>query len=512
MGTSAMRHRPAEIGVKVLLNKTTPRYQFSATLQNDQVECRVCLQVLDTDHPPAPRELIESLDEAGVNRNLDLERLAVLCTEAARGTKQTDILLAVGKHPSAGIDGWFEAAVKTTSDDVEFSRDDHGNIDFRTQNSFTNVEPDDLIGIIHPPRAGTPGVTAHGKQIEPRMGQPLDIRAGDGVRLDPEQGKAFATRAGRVILESNVLTVSEQVIIPGDLDLETGNIDFNGFVEVRGDVLDGFHIKAARGIKVAGNVGACRLESGGPVEIGSVSGKGKGEIRCEGELKTRYLNEALVECLGNLTVSHEIRNSTVKSTGHIVVNRGTISGGETTALEGVEARHLGSVSGARTSITAGVYFPEEDRISHLRHRLKSTGAQVRRIDETLGPLDPGRAKIQALREALQLRIEILTQRKQKLLGERVKVKRELELFTPQEHPTANPKINATSSLREGVVLNLGNQSEEVLLEHGPVTVIANPAGEGMCYLKLTPLKVPAGQLASELPQDMQDDKEEPEDA
>ncbi|ORJ53675.1 DUF342 domain-containing protein [Geothermobacter hydrogeniphilus] len=491
-------HRPAEIGVKVLLDKTTPCYHFSATLQNSQVECRASLKILDSDKPPAPQELITLLNQAGVTESLDLERLAIFCAEAARGTNQSDVLLATGTPPSAGIDGWFEAAVRTTADEAEFNRDEKGNIDFRTRDSFTNVEPDDLIGIIHPPEAGTPGLTAHGQPIEPRMGIPLDIRAGEGARLDPDQGKAFATRAGRVILENNVLTVSEQLIIPGDLDLETGNIDFNGFVEVRGDVLDGFHIKAARGIKVAGNVGACRLESGGPVEIGSASGKGKGEIRCQGPLKTRYLNEVLVECRGDVTVSHEIRNATVKATGRIMVPRGTISGGETVALEGIEARHLGSVSGHRTMVTAGVYFPEEDRLNHLRYRLKSTGSQIQRIDDTLGPLDPGKQKLQALREALQLRVDILTERKQKLLAEKETVKKELDRFKPREHPTANPKINAGAGLREGVILKLGDQVEEIQIERGPVSVIANHTGDGLHYLKLTPLKVSAEKLEAEL--------------
>ncbi len=186
-------------------------------------------------------------------------------------------------------------------------------------------------------------------------------------------------------------------MIAGDLDLKTGNIDFHGFVEIRGDVPDDFSIKASKGMKISGNVGACRLEAGGPVEIGSMAGKEIGQILCHGDLKASYLNLASVACHGNVLASNEIRNSQIKSTGQIIVERGSIIGGKAVALEGIEAKILGAMSCVLTQLVAGVYFPDVDRFDYLHQRLRELNAQIKAIHDALGPLK----HINNLNEALQ---------------------------------------------------------------------------------------------------------------
>lgn len=499
MASNSRHQKPTEIGVKVLTEKTRPGYRFVATLQNHQVECYASLDILDVKKTPSPSELIEILKEVGVHDTIDMERLALFCEESARGCNQSNVLLAAGTAPEPGIDGWFELAVRTSADEAEFLEDAHGNIDFRTQRTYTNVNAGDLIGTLHPPQKGTPGSSAHGLPVEALMGQHFNLKAGDGVKFNADDGTAMASKAGRVILDSKgLLTVSEQVVVSGDLNLEVGNIDFNGFVEIRGDVLDGFNIRAGKGIKVSGTIGACRIESDGSVEIGSAAGKGCAEIICKGDLKARYLNEVTVECMGHVFISHEIRNSIVKSAGQINAGRGTISGGETVALEGIEAAYLGSAAGLQTKFTSGVYFPEADRLSYLTYRVKSTTLQIKRIDDTLGPLSRKKDNRQALQEAIELRIEVLTNRKEKLVEEKNQVKTELQGFKVEEHPTANPKINATVRLREGAILTLGDQTEDIKIEHGPCSVIANSAGEGLRFLSMTPLKITAHELEDEL--------------
>ena len=192
----------------------------------------------------------------------------------------------------------------------------------------------------------------------------------------------------------------------------------------------------------------------------------------------------------------EVRNSSVKATRSIIVERGTISGGEAVALDGIEAKHIGSVSGIKTRVTAGIYFPEADILSTLRQQRRSYTLQIQRIGATLGPLGKPKNLRKALQEAIELRTNLLTQRKATLEKEKVRVDTELDKFKAEDHPSANPKINVLGSLMEGVVIALGDTNEEISYEHtGPISVIENTTSGGLRFMDHSPLQVMAEEIA-----------------
>ncbi len=498
IASSAPQQQKAEIGVKILAEKKTPAYILRLQMGESQLELHAFITVFDAENTIAPSELIELLAEHGVKDSLDLEEVARFCSKAAMGINQEEIRIATGAEPTPGKDGWLELTVKTSSDDTDFEEDDKGNVDLRNIQSFTNVEVGQQIGIIHPPEYGVPGTTVHGEQIPALEGQPLELTAGDGVELSPDGTSAIATSAGRVVFDGHTLAVAEEFIVSGDVDFSVGNIDFNGIVEIKGDVLDDFNIRSSKGIKISGAVGACHLESDGPIEIGSMAGLGNGLIRCRGDLRANYLNQVRVECWGNVSVAHEIRNCSVKSTQAVVVERGTISGGETVALDGIEARNLGAASGVKTRLTAGVYFPEADRLTTLRQQQRNCNLQIQRIGSALGPLGKRKNLRKALQEAIELRVSLLTRRKANLEAEKKRVDSELESFKAEEHPSANPKVNALGSLMEGVVISLGESTEEIKHQlTGPISVIENSTAGGLRFLEYSPLHVMAADIEEE---------------
>ncbi len=496
--TSGPQQQKAEIGVKILAEKKTPAYILRLQLGASQLNLYAFITVFDAEHTIPPSELIELLAKNNVKDSLDLEEVAKFCSKAAMGISQEEIRIATGTEPIPGKDGWLELAVKTGGDDTAFIEDEQGNVDLRNLQSFTNVEAGQQIGIIHPPAYGSPGITVHGQPIPPLEGLPLDLCAGDGVELSADGASAIATSAGRVVFDGHTLAVAEEFVVRGDVDFSVGNIDFNGVVEIKGDVLDDFNIRASKGINVSGAVGACRLESDGPVEIGSMSGLGTGLIRCRGDLRANYLNQVRVECWGNVSVTHELRNCSVKATRAIIVERGSISGGEAVALDGIEAKTLGAASGVKTRLNAGVYFPEADRLNTLRQQQRSYNLQIQRIGAALGPLGKRKNLRKALQEAIELRVSLLTQRKINLVTEKKQVDAELESFKTEEHPSANPKINALGSLMEGVVISLGETTEEIKNKlTGPISVIENSTAGGLRFLEHSPLQVMATKIEAE---------------
>ena len=497
---SAKNQQSVDIGTKLLGEYVNDAYALSLEAKLNMLECRATIEVYDAGNSITPAELINLLRKHQITESVNLEQVAIFCSEAAQGANVEDFLLARGTEPVHGEDGWFELIVSTGKEKSEFAEDQQGRVDFKQVQNFSNVEPGQQIGRNCHPTAGTPGKTITGEVIPAQPGKPSGVITGGGAKFSEDGTQAIAEQSGRVVFDNNILSVAEEFVVNGDVDLNIGHISFNGFVDIKGDVLDDFHITATKGINITGAVGACRIQCDGPVTIGSMAGKGSGKIVCKGTFKARYLNQAVVECWGDISIEHEVRNSVIKSTGSVQVSNGLITGGETIALEGIEAKILGARAGARTVVHAGVYFPETDRLQFLRTRVKSTAEQIKRINETLQALNKKPLSImrKALREATELRIGILTQRQVNLDAEREELTEELKNFAVDEHPTANPKINILGSLKEKVVINLGETSEEITTEiSGPVSVIENTRDGGLRYLTFAPLKVSAEEAENE---------------
>ncbi|MFO7812012.1 MAG: FapA family protein [Pelovirga sp.] len=479
-----------DVGCKVLAEYVTDDYSLQLQTCDSDIECRAGITVHNLEKSPAPADIMSILRRNNITSSVDLEQVAIFCTEAAQGNNPQNIILARGAEPEPGEDGWFELLVSTGKDVSEWAEDEFGRVNFKDVQNFSNVDIDEHIGNIYPPTPGTPGKTITDDLIPPLSGKSANVIAGAGVRLSDDGKQAFATRSGRAVFDNNIISIAEEFIVDGDVDLSVGHITFNGFVDIKGDVLDDFNITATKGIKVSGAVGACRIQCDGPVTIGTMTGKGVGKIVCKGTLKANYLNQVTVECWNNIHVAHEVRNSVLKATGSIHIEGGQISGGEAIALEGIEAKAVGARSGIKTQLTSGVYFPENDRLKYLRTRVKSVAEQVKRISEALKSLNkkPLPDNRPALREAIELRIGILTQRHVNLEEEREELNEELINFSAGEHPTARAKINVLAKLLEGSVLHLGETSEEIKMERsGPMSIVENTKDGGLRFLSHSPL-------------------------
>lgn len=502
--------QPPESGTE-LFAEETERYRFRLILTEDQLECWAGIEFFEccsepgvapetqTDEiaaaVPTPPEILWFLQQNGIVQGIDHAALYDFCALLDIGQTPEPTLLARGIPPVTGDDGWFELTVKVSGEAPEFTEDARGRKDLRTLNAYSEIEPEQKLGMVHPPRAGSPGMTVQGLPIPADHGQPYELRAGEGVTLKYDNRIAFAAKAGRALLEKQTLSVVDQLLIPGDIDLSIGNVDFHGFVEVRGEVPDDFDVRAGQGMKIQGPIGACHIESAGSVEIISMAGKEVGRIICQGDLRANYLNQVTVICYGDVLVSHEIRNCRIKATGRVSVERGAIIGGDCVALKGIEAKNLGTGSGQVTRLTAGVYFPDADRFAYLRERLKNLERQIVSLLKGLESLQNYLRKHPAAGETAYRREKILNQQLSRAKDERCRLTAESKASTPQHFPTQNAKINVHATLREGVVISLGKTSQEIKIERrGPLSIIENTRDGGLRFLSLSPIQVSAEQL------------------
>ena len=217
----------------LLFVKETSRYKLSFRLKNEQMECQVDIELFParTSSEELDSEIIEDkVDSEAVDLNevtggkqslapvtipiiptplltppdlfwffqqnniiqtIDYAAVYDFCAAIEMGLSLEPTVLAKGIEPITGADGWFEMIVKTSGEDTEFDEDDDGNIDFRTLNAYSEIEPGQKLGMVHPPQDGIPGITVHGLLIPAERGKPFKLIAGAGVILKFENRVAF---------------------------------------------------------------------------------------------------------------------------------------------------------------------------------------------------------------------------------------------------------------------------------------------------------------------------------
>ena len=71
-----------------------------------------------------------------------------------------------------------------------------GRIDYRARGIVRAIRSGDIIGKLHPPKAGVPGKDVYGRIIPAHEGSLLKLDLGEGVRRDAHRDE-FLCRTGR---------------------------------------------------------------------------------------------------------------------------------------------------------------------------------------------------------------------------------------------------------------------------------------------------------------------------
>lgn len=209
--------------------------------------------------PIEPIAVRKQLVEQKVIYGLDHDEIKHACTTTVSGT----FLIGEGKPPVAGTNGHFDIKVDTKTRKVQPKMRENGTIDYREIKEFPCVDDGDLIGIIHPPIIGTNGLNIFGESVPAPPVTGVILLTGQGIQLSQDGLEVTATRTGmpEVITQGRHIKLA---IIPkldhrGDVTLQTGNIHFQGDVEISGTVQDTMKVEADGNIQIKGNVNMAEI-------------------------------------------------------------------------------------------------------------------------------------------------------------------------------------------------------------------------------------------------------------
>lgn len=445
--------------------------ELSVKLSNDEMTALLTVSPPRGGSPITDQDIRVLLDRNKVVYGIQDDVIAtIVSTQTAE-----QIPVANGTAPISGEDTRFEGLLPEISDRRPKQRDD-GTVDYRDIGLCFTVTPETLLMQRIPPTIGTAGTSITGKVIPAKPGRELGFAAPlVGVMLDAEDKNYLrASIGGQPVLIEHGVRV-EPVINFKEIDLSTGNIEFDGTVNVAGNVIAGLSIRTSGDIFVAGMVEGATLEAGGSIKVAKgVIGRGEvrndaGElntsiarIRATGPIQTRFFENAWIESGADVLADELVAHCEISAKGAVVVGKdrakkGHILGGNIFAEKGIKAQVIGSASGVRGKLEAGISRSVRTRLVEVRDTLITKCAERDKLATVIGraaqlPKDMA-ARVRATFDNAEQDIKALQL-------ERDALQKEIET-------DVNARITVGLKAFEGNTLLLGERSMTIEQERGP---------------------------------------------
>lgn len=344
-----------------------------ATLSSDKMSATLSIPP-DFDKAMLAAPVAEaSLREAGVEVTQDVREAVQDLVEQAResaGDKPFEAVVAKALPLIEGVDGYVEWTIDQERQEESESAADDETIDFRQQSAFLMVKPGQVVGTLHPPTIGEDGRDVTGKALLAKTGREYRLDVDESLLIDAN-GSIIVQDEGVLEREGRKARVRRRIEIPGYVDFNTGNIDFNGDVIVGRGVRDCFVVKAAGDVEVSGLIEAATIEASQDLHAkGGFAGRERGTANIGRNLVAKYLDNVQGKVLGDLAVDREVINCDLVVMGGINMPNGTIIGGNVIATNQVRIATLGSNGNVPTYVTVGAVPSLEKPLADLRDLLR----------------------------------------------------------------------------------------------------------------------------------------------
>ena len=272
--------------------------------------------------------------------------------------------------------------------------DEYDQVDYTALNLIHNVKEGQEICRLIRPTEGEPGRTVLDQEIPAKSGKSATLPKGRNTEISEDGNALVALADGHVEFTGRGFQVKPVLDIPGNVDFSTGNIKFLGDVNIKGDVLTGFTVRAMGSIWVGGVIEAgSTVEAGGDLTVvKGILGDGTTTVRAQRCVFSKYIENATIYVRENLQTD-AIINGGIYCDGEVLVRsgRGVIMGGRVWAAKKVSATTVGSKSERRTSIVLGGLPCTSFEREQVRRELKELEIEQERLE--CQPDNPAKASL-----------------------------------------------------------------------------------------------------------------------
>lgn len=265
-----------------------------------------------------------------------------------------------------------------------------GTMDWKDRGEIPQAKAGDMLVEKTEGNPGKPGTTVYGKELPPpRMRNPK-LKAGKGTQRSEDGRQILAKVDGTPKLSSDGKVYVFGVLnIDGDIGVETGHIEYEGYVETTGGVNSGYVVKG-KGLRTSEIQDATIEAEEDLVCYGGIYGS---TIKVGGNMKASHIHNCTIEVLGELVVEKEIYDSTIETNGRLLIVDGKLIATKIDAKKGVYAKEIGSQGSMPCNLTVGFdrkferdlagYKDEKNELEHQQTEAEATLPQINKLLETL---------------------------------------------------------------------------------------------------------------------------------
>lgn len=369
--------RPALIMNSVV---SEPVRKINVKVRLNRLEAMIDISIAEDAPAATVPELLNKLKEAGVVYGIDTCILATLTqTRFAK-----DVTCAHGIEPRNGEKAYLKYYFDADSQGRPEEQED-GRVDFKETNNFLCVEEAKLLVEKIPATPGVSGIDVFGKEILPKPGKDIPMPVGKNT-ICVENWRLYAAIDGHLhVFQNKRINVIPIIVIDGDVDYATGNIDFKGSVIVRGSVQSDFCVKAGGNVEVCGNICGGTVEANNIIVRNGIQGMNRGIIKARERLVSGFIENATVYADTDVVVSDFIMNSNVFAGSRVIIEgrRGLVRGGRISAGETIRAVTVGNKSGVVTELEVSINPFFKDELLNLRAQIQQDEVLYKKLEKSI---------------------------------------------------------------------------------------------------------------------------------
>lgn len=420
-----------------------------------------------------------------VNKLLEENRIVngVLPLHMEKMVPGKAILIAQGTTPVKGKDA--QITYLEIPERKPVIRED-GKADYYDMNFIHEIKEGSWLGEKIPPQPGVDGRNVHGEVLPASAGRDIALKYDRKSAYEVEEEGKFVLRSriGGVLEHSRgQISVNHHLPINGDVGVETGNIEFEGSISIRGTVQNGYSVIAKGDVSIEGAEGVSGAKLVKSVEgdiyiRGGIFGLGETRVEAGGNIFVKHVNEANLYAGQNINIGFYSIGSNLRAASVLVDERkGKIIGGKVVAKNQIVTAISGNRLERRTELIINSMNKEEvfaliqDKANHL----KALNEEINTFEEQVDRLQPN---IGRLNSQQVVALEQTRQNLQRYKEEAAHCDQEIKQMMNDLRNAGKEEIVVTNTAFPGTYIQIGRKSHiltkgtkgKFLLEFGELNV------------------------------------------
>ena len=446
-----------------------PYARIIVELSRDKMKATVRYDTRNGARLPTKEMVMAALEEAGVTYGIDEEAIE-------RGVESlTPFVVAEGLPPVNGenayIDRKFDLGVKGRP-----VVDEYDKVDYKDLNLFVLAKENQTLAIRIPQTKGTNGRNVLGENVPAQNGRPIPMPEGKNTKVVGEH-RLIATVNGQIVDKGSRISVDPRLVIKGSVGVSTGDVEFDGTVQIGGNVEPGFKIKATGDIEIKGSINGAEVTGRNVYISGGVTGAERVKVFAERDVRTAFAENALIEAGNDVYISDIAYHSQIRAGKRIIMEdkHGQITGGHVIAGEEISVKVIGNSAFVVTRVSVGVDPTLQKEYQDLKKSYKDAKRRLTQVTQTLNTLS--KIDVNKLPPERVEMINKLTRSQFPIAGQ---MKRDEKRILEIEDLLANMRngrIKVSDTIYPGTRLSVNNILKNIQSEYKRCTIFLNPNGE-----------------------------------